>query len=246
MHGSENAIEVDQIPGTTGNRLASPQRISEDWLNKKFAERGQAGRGEAQGWFVRRTFPKSCAGFRRRTWKIHGVSHNPNRLNLLPWRRQYNHRRLLGVGGERVRCRASRPGLRRGIKFPALQGSSPRMAGRGSSPLGLIAAVGGAASGGGWSPAIPPPSTASPSPSSGGTEINHRRPTRTVGAPRRRVREGRWKSRPRRRGVRRRRNSDIAENRTLGRAYISRSCTGGGQLAGAPSRVWGSLGKMDA
>ena len=64
VRGSENAIEVDQIPGTKTVKISLND--CKDCVGKKFAERGQAAPGRP-GSFARRIFPKSCAGSRRLT-----------------------------------------------------------------------------------------------------------------------------------------------------------------------------------
>jgi hypothetical protein len=79
VRGSENAIEVDQIPGIKSLRVALND--CRDCVGKKFAERGQAASG-APGVVRQEDLPKILR------WippdhGIRGITHNPNRLNLL-------------------------------------------------------------------------------------------------------------------------------------------------------------------
>jgi hypothetical protein len=79
VRGSENAIEVDQIPGVQGTR--NMLNDCRDCVGKKFAERGQAAPG-TPGVVRQEDLPKILR------WippihGIRGITHNPNRLNLL-------------------------------------------------------------------------------------------------------------------------------------------------------------------
>ena len=79
VRASENAIEVDQIPGTKSIKI----NVSgcKDCVGKKFAERGQAAPG-TPGVVRQEDLPKTLR------WipvnhGIRGITHNPNRLNLM-------------------------------------------------------------------------------------------------------------------------------------------------------------------
>lgn len=79
VRASENAIEVDQIPG--GNQAQITVNDCKDCVGKKFVERGQAQPG-AQGVVRQEDLPKVLR------WiipsrGIRGITHNPNRLNLI-------------------------------------------------------------------------------------------------------------------------------------------------------------------
>ena len=79
VRGSENAIEVDQIPGIQGVRINADGCAN--CVGKKFAERGQAAPG-TPGVVRQEDLPKILR------WippdhGIRGITHNPNRLNLL-------------------------------------------------------------------------------------------------------------------------------------------------------------------
>ena len=79
VRGSENAIEIDQIPGI--KTIQVPVNDCRDCVGKKFAERGQATPG-APGVVRQEDLPKVLR------WippdhGIRGITHNPNRLNLL-------------------------------------------------------------------------------------------------------------------------------------------------------------------
>jgi len=79
VRGSENAIEVDQIPGMQTVRIDVDGCAN--CVGKKFAERGQAAPG-TPGVVRQEDLPKILR------WippdhGIRGITHNPNRLNLL-------------------------------------------------------------------------------------------------------------------------------------------------------------------
>ena len=79
VRASENAIEVDRIPGVQTVRLMVND--CHDCVGKKFAERGRAAPG-ASGVLREEDLPKILR------WippdrGIRGITHNPNRLNLL-------------------------------------------------------------------------------------------------------------------------------------------------------------------
>lgn len=79
VRASENAIEVDQIPGMkTENITLNDCR---DCVGKKFAERGQAAPGTA-GIVRQEDLPKILRWIAP-DHGIRGITHNPNRLNLL-------------------------------------------------------------------------------------------------------------------------------------------------------------------
>jgi hypothetical protein len=79
VRGSENAIEVDQIPGTKTVKISLND--CKDCVGKKFAERGQAAPGAA-GVVRQEDLPKILRWIPP-THGIRGITHNPNRLNLL-------------------------------------------------------------------------------------------------------------------------------------------------------------------
>jgi len=79
VRGSENAIEVDQIPGIRTVRVVADGCAN--CVGKKFAERGQVAPG-TPGVVRQEDLPKILR------WippdhGIRGITHNPNRLNLL-------------------------------------------------------------------------------------------------------------------------------------------------------------------
>lgn len=79
VRASENAIEVKQIPG--GNQASITVNDCRDCVGKKFVERGQAQPGQ-QGVVRQEDLPKVLR------WiipsrGIRGITHNPNRLNLI-------------------------------------------------------------------------------------------------------------------------------------------------------------------
>jgi hypothetical protein len=79
VRASENAIEVRQIPGTTQAQITVND--CKDCVGKKFVERGQAQPGQ-QGVVRQEDLPKVLR------WiipsrGIRGITHNPNRLNLI-------------------------------------------------------------------------------------------------------------------------------------------------------------------
>ncbi len=79
VRGSENAIEVDQIPGVRTVQITVND--CHDCVGKKFAERGQAAPG-TPGVVRQEDLPKILR------WippdhGIRGITHNPTRLNLL-------------------------------------------------------------------------------------------------------------------------------------------------------------------
>jgi hypothetical protein len=79
VRGSENAIEVDQIPGTKTVKITVGD--CKDCVGKKFAERGQAAPG-TPGVVRQEDLPKLLRWIPP-THGIRGITHNPNRLNLL-------------------------------------------------------------------------------------------------------------------------------------------------------------------
>ncbi len=79
VRGSENAIEVGQIPGTKTVQISVND--CKDCVGKKFAERGQAAPG-APGVVRQEDLPKILRWIPS-THGIRGITHNPNRLNLL-------------------------------------------------------------------------------------------------------------------------------------------------------------------
>ncbi|HEU0155122.1 MAG TPA: hypothetical protein VFQ82_03570 [Stellaceae bacterium] len=79
VRASENAIEVDQIPGASQANIQLDD--CKDCVGKKFAEKGQAQPG-APGIVRQEDLPKVLR------WiipsrGIRGITHNPNRLNLI-------------------------------------------------------------------------------------------------------------------------------------------------------------------
>jgi hypothetical protein len=79
VRASENAIEVDQIPGSAQASVKVDD--CKDCLGKKFAEKGKAQAG-ASGTVRQEDLPKVLR------WigpdrGIRGITHNPNRLNLI-------------------------------------------------------------------------------------------------------------------------------------------------------------------
>lgn len=79
VRASENAIEVKQLPGV--NQVQITVNDCKDCVGKKFAERGQAQPGQ-QGIVRQEDLPKVLR------WiipsrGIRGITHNPNRLNLI-------------------------------------------------------------------------------------------------------------------------------------------------------------------
>jgi hypothetical protein len=79
VRSSENAIEVDQIPGSKAEKITV--NGCKDCVGKKFAEKGQALRG-APGIVREEDLPKVLR------WIIpsrgvRGITHDPNRLNLM-------------------------------------------------------------------------------------------------------------------------------------------------------------------
>ena len=79
VRASENAIEVDSIPGHAEVTIATDG--CKDCVGKKFAERGKAAAGTA-GVVRQEDLPKTVR------WippdrGIRGITHNPNRINLL-------------------------------------------------------------------------------------------------------------------------------------------------------------------
>jgi hypothetical protein len=79
VHGAENAIEVNQIPGS--NQAAINVNGCEDCLGKKFIEKGQAASGQ-QGAVRQEDLPKVLRLIAR-TGGISGRAQNPNRLTLI-------------------------------------------------------------------------------------------------------------------------------------------------------------------
>jgi hypothetical protein len=79
VRGSENAVEVDQIPGA--KTVTINVNDCKDCVGKKFAERGQSAPG-APGVVRQEDLPKVLRWIPP-THGIRGITHNPNRLNLL-------------------------------------------------------------------------------------------------------------------------------------------------------------------
>lgn len=79
VRASENAVEVDQIPGTKTVKISVND--CKDCVGKKFAERGQGAPGTA-GVVRQEDLPKILRWIPP-THGIRGITHNPNRLNLL-------------------------------------------------------------------------------------------------------------------------------------------------------------------
>ena len=79
VRGSENAIEVDQIPGSKSVKITVND--CKDCVGKKFAERGQAPPGTA-GTIRQEDLPKILRWITP-SHGIRGITHNPNRLNLM-------------------------------------------------------------------------------------------------------------------------------------------------------------------
>jgi hypothetical protein len=79
VRASENAIEVDQIPGIKTEKISVND--CKDCVGKKFAERGQAAPG-APGIIRQEDLPKILRWIPP-NHGIRGITHDPNRLNLL-------------------------------------------------------------------------------------------------------------------------------------------------------------------
>ena len=79
VRGSENAIEVDQIPGVQGTRITIND--CRDCVGKKFAERGQAAPGTPS--VIRQEDLPKILRWILPNHGIRGITHDPNRLNLL-------------------------------------------------------------------------------------------------------------------------------------------------------------------
>lgn len=79
VRSSENAIQVDQIPGVKSDQISVND--CKDCIGKKFAERGQAAPGAA-GVVRQEDLPKILRWIPP-TRGIRGITHDPNRLNLL-------------------------------------------------------------------------------------------------------------------------------------------------------------------
>jgi hypothetical protein len=79
VRASENAVEVDQIPGIKNVQISLND--CKDCVGKKFAERGQAAPGAA-GAVRQEDLPKILRWIPSNRG-IRGITHNPNRLNLL-------------------------------------------------------------------------------------------------------------------------------------------------------------------
>jgi len=79
VRASENVIQVDQIPGAKVEKI----NINDchDCVGKTFVERGQAAAGAA-GVVRQQDLPKTLRWIPP-THGIRGITHNPNRLNLL-------------------------------------------------------------------------------------------------------------------------------------------------------------------
>jgi hypothetical protein len=79
IRASENAVEVDQIPGAKSFNVAVGD--CKDCIGKKFAERGHAEPG-TPGVVREEDLPKTLRWITP-THGIRGITHDPNRLNLL-------------------------------------------------------------------------------------------------------------------------------------------------------------------
>jgi hypothetical protein len=79
VRASENAIEVNQIPGSKTEKIAVSD--CKDCVGKKFAEKGQALRGAA-GVVRQEDLPKVLRWIPSNRG-IRGITHDPNRLNLM-------------------------------------------------------------------------------------------------------------------------------------------------------------------
>lgn len=79
VRSSENAIEVDQIPGTKSVKISV--NGCKDCIGKKFVERGQAPPG-APGVVRQEDLPKILRWIPVNRG-IRGITHDPNRLNLM-------------------------------------------------------------------------------------------------------------------------------------------------------------------
>jgi hypothetical protein len=79
VRASENAIEVNQIPGSNSVKITVDG--CKDCVGKKFAERGQAPPG-APGIVRQEDLPKVLRWIIP-TRGIRGITHDPNRLNLM-------------------------------------------------------------------------------------------------------------------------------------------------------------------
>jgi len=79
VRSSENAIEVDQIPGSKVEKITV--NGCGDCVGKKFAERGQSPPG-APGTIRQEDLPKVLRWIIP-TRGIRGITHDPNRLNLM-------------------------------------------------------------------------------------------------------------------------------------------------------------------
>jgi hypothetical protein len=79
VRASENAIEVDQIPG--GKAVKITVDGCKDCVGKKFAEKGQAPPG-APGVVRQEDLPKVLRWIPP-SQGIRGITHDPNRLNLM-------------------------------------------------------------------------------------------------------------------------------------------------------------------
>ncbi|HEU0157459.1 MAG TPA: hypothetical protein VFQ82_15415 [Stellaceae bacterium] len=79
VRASENAIEVDQIPGASQANITVDD--CKDCVGKKFAEKGQAQAG-APGIVRQEDLPKVLRWIIP-TRGIRGITHDPNRLNLI-------------------------------------------------------------------------------------------------------------------------------------------------------------------
>ena len=79
VRASENTIEVKQLPGAKQASVTADS--CKDCIGKKFAERGQAAAGQA-GIVRQEDLPKILRWIIP-TRGIRGITHNPNRLNLI-------------------------------------------------------------------------------------------------------------------------------------------------------------------
>ena len=79
VRASENAIQVDQIPGSKTEKITVND--CKDCVGKKFAEKGQAMHG-ASGIVRQEDLPKVLRWIPPNRG-IRGITHNPNRLNLI-------------------------------------------------------------------------------------------------------------------------------------------------------------------
>ena len=128
VRASENAVEVKQIPGSSQANITVSG--CKDRIGKKFAERGEAQPGQP-GVVRQEDLPKVLR------WiipsrGIRGITHNPNRLNLIlgdaAWR-QFVSRRLTPTASRASPLRSVTPAHAEPPAFPfcryTLAGSGP-------------------------------------------------------------------------------------------------------------------------